>query len=95
MKILHSIIVMYLLSCTSVAFALNDNDVDTNDADSLESSQPKNQDKHNSYKPDIAGDGINNAFQVEDPSDIGRSGSVPEHAPEPAPVEGGAGHKAR
>jgi hypothetical protein len=42
-------------------------------------------------KPDVSGDGINNATQVENPADIGRSGSVTADAPEPLPVEGGAG----
>jgi hypothetical protein len=42
-------------------------------------------------QPTISGDGINNATQVEDPSDIGRTGDVPEDAPEPQPLEGDAG----
>jgi hypothetical protein len=42
-------------------------------------------------KPDLAGDGINNATQVEDPADIGRSGEGNLEAPEPLPVEGSAG----
>ena len=42
-------------------------------------------------QPTISGDGINNATQVEDPSDIGRTGDVTADAPEPQPLEGDAG----
>lgn len=42
-------------------------------------------------QPDIAADGINNASQVDDPTDIGRSGSVSEYAPDPLLVEGSSG----
>ncbi len=42
-------------------------------------------------RPDIAADGINNASQVDDPTDIGRSDSVPSDAPDPLLVEGSAG----
>ena len=42
-------------------------------------------------QPDIAADGINNASQVDDPTDIGRSGTVTEFAPDPLLVEGSAG----
>jgi hypothetical protein len=42
-------------------------------------------------QPDIAADGINNASQVDDPTDIGRSGSVTEFAPDPQLLEGGSG----
>ncbi|MGD8588042.1 MAG: hypothetical protein PVG22_04345 [Chromatiales bacterium] len=34
-------------------------------------------------QPDIAADGINNASQVDDPSEIGRTGTVTEFVPDP------------
>ncbi len=42
-------------------------------------------------KPEIAGDGITNATQVDDPSEIGRSDATAADAPVPAPVEGEVG----
>ena len=42
-------------------------------------------------QPEISGDGINNATQVEDPTDIGREGLGATDVPTPLPVEGDAG----
>jgi hypothetical protein len=42
-------------------------------------------------RPDIAADGINNASQVDDPTEIGRNDFVPLDTPEPLPIEGSAG----
>jgi len=42
-------------------------------------------------QPAIAADGINNATQVDDPSEIGRSDSVNEYAPDPLLLDGGSG----
>ena len=42
-------------------------------------------------QPDIAADGINNASQVDDPTDIGRSGTVSEFAPDPLLLDGSSG----
>ena len=42
-------------------------------------------------RPAIAADGINNASQVDDPTDIGRSGTVSPDAPDPVLLEGSAG----
>jgi hypothetical protein len=42
-------------------------------------------------QPDIAADGINNASQVDDPTDIGRSGTVTEFAPDPLLLDGSSG----
>jgi hypothetical protein len=42
-------------------------------------------------QPDIAADGINNASQVDDPTEIGRSGSVNEYAPDPLLLDGSSG----
>jgi hypothetical protein len=42
-------------------------------------------------RPAIAADGINNASQVDDPTEIGRSGMISTDAPDPILLEGGAG----
>jgi hypothetical protein len=42
-------------------------------------------------QPDIAADGINNATQVDDPTEIGRTGTVSEFAPDPLLLEGSSG----
>jgi hypothetical protein len=42
-------------------------------------------------QPDIAADGINNASQVDDPSDIGGSDMVTEFAPDPLLLDGSSG----
>ena len=42
-------------------------------------------------QPDIAADGINNASQVDDPTDIGRSDMVTEFAPDPLLLIGSSG----
>ena len=42
-------------------------------------------------QPDIAADGINNASQVDDPTEIGRSGTVTEFAPDPLLLDGSSG----
>ena len=52
---------------------------------------PQLQEQNKTGQPSISGDGINNATQVEDPADIGRTGDVPEDAPEPQPLDGDAG----
>ena len=88
MKIIPLIFALSMFSSSTVVYAASDAD-DENGAETA----PKPQTRNN--QPDISGDGINNAFQVEDPADIGRTGSVPEDAPEPLPVEGGAGHNAK
>ena len=87
MKIIPLIFALSMLTSSTVASAMSTDD--ENEAETA----PKPQTRNN--QPDISGDGINNAFQVEDPADIGRTGSVPEDAPEPLPVEGGAGHNAK
>ena len=52
---------------------------------------PQLQEQSMTGQPSISGDGINNATQVEDPADIGRTGNVPADASEPQPLEGDAG----
>jgi hypothetical protein len=42
-------------------------------------------------QPDIAADGINNASQVDDPTEIGRSGTVTGFAPDPLLLDGSSG----
>jgi hypothetical protein len=42
-------------------------------------------------QPDIAADGITNASQVDDPTDIGRSDMVTEFAPDPLLLDGNSG----
>ena len=42
-------------------------------------------------KPEISGDGVTNATQVDDPSEIGGSDASAADAPVPAPVEGEVG----
>ena len=42
-------------------------------------------------QPDISGDGINNATQVDDPADIGAMEETATDSPEPQPLEGEAG----
>ena len=88
MKIIPLIFALSMLTSSTVVSAASDTD-DKKEAETA----PKPQTRNN--QPAISGDGINNAFQVEDPADIGRTGSVPEDAPEPAPLEGGAGHNAK
>ena len=88
MKIIPLIFALSMLTSSTVVSAASD----TDDKSGAETA-PKPQTRTN--QPDISGDGINNAFQVEDPADIGRTGSVPEDAPEPSPLEGGAGHNAK
>ena len=82
------IFALSMLTSFTVVYAVSDTD-DENGAETAPTPQTRNN------QPDISGDGINNAFQVEDPADIGRTGSVPEDAPEPMPTEGGAGHNAK
>ena len=88
MKIIPLIFALTMLTGSTVVSAASDTD-DKSGAETAPTPQTRNN------QPDISGDGINNAFQVEDPADIGRTGSVPEDAPEPLPVEGGAGHNAK
>ena len=42
-------------------------------------------------QPDISGDGINNATQVDDPADIGAMEDTTTDSPDPQPLEGEAG----
>ena len=88
MKIMPLIFGLSMLSSSIVVYAAGDTDVDKSKAETA----PKPQNRNN--MPAISGDGINNASQVDDPADIGRAGSVPEDAPEPMPIEGGAGKNA-
>lgn len=52
---------------------------------------PQTMERNMTGQPAISADGINNATQVEDPADIGRTGEVSPDAPTPLPVEGSAG----
>jgi hypothetical protein len=52
---------------------------------------PQTMEQNMTGQPAISADGINNASQVEDPADIGRTGDVSPDAPTPLPVEGSAG----
>ena len=87
MKIIPLIFGLSMLSSSTVVSAMSTDD--ENEAETA----PKPQTRNN--QPAISGDGVNNAFQVDNPADIGRTGSVSEDAPEPLPVEGGAGHDAK
>ena len=42
-------------------------------------------------QPDIAGDGINNAFQVDNPTDIGNKSTTANDSPVPEPTVGEVG----
>ena len=87
MKLIPSIIAMCMLVGSSVVFAGSGSGAGGADA----APTPQLQEQEMTGQPTISGDGINNATQVEDPSEIGRSGSVSPDAPEPLPVEGEAG----
>ena len=87
MKIIPLIFGLSMLSSSTVVSAMSTDD--ENEAETAPTPQTRNN------QPAISGDGVNNAFQVDNPADIGRTGSVSEDAPEPLPVEGGAGHDAK
>ena len=89
MKTITTVIATCLLIGTSVVFAAGGQGAATGGADAAPT--PQLQEQNMTGQPDISGDGINNATQVEDPADIGRTGDVPTDAPEPQPVEGDAG----
>ncbi|MDJ0806664.1 MAG: hypothetical protein QNJ78_07490 [Gammaproteobacteria bacterium] len=44
-------------------------------------------------QPEIAGDGIQNATQVENPTDIGNKSSTAQDSPEPIPTVGDVGEQ--
>jgi hypothetical protein len=87
MKTITTVIATCLLIGSSVVFAAGQGAGGGADTAPM----PQLQQQNMTGQPDISGDGINNATQVEDPADIGRTGSVPADAPDPQPLEGDAG----
>ena len=85
MKTITKVIATCLLSGSSVVFAAGQG------AGADTAPTPQLQEQNMIGQPSISGDGINNATQVDDLTDIGRTGNVPEDAPEPQPLEGDAG----
>lgn len=90
MKKLTSIITACLLIGSTMAYAGNGPGAGSTSANTV-APMPQLMQQTMLGRPAIAGDGINNALQVEDPTEIGRSDSVWLDAPEPLPVEGSAG----
>ena len=88
MKTITTVIATCLLIGSGVVFAAGQGS-GAGGADTAPT--PQLQEQNMTGQPTISGDGINNAPQVEDPADIGRTGDVPEDAPEPQPLDGDAG----
>lgn len=88
MKTITTIIATCLIAASSLVFAAGGQG---SAAGADAAPTPQLMEQKMTGQPAISGDGINNATQVEDPADIGRSGDVNPDAPEPLPVEGSAG----
>lgn len=89
MKTLTTIIATCMLIGSGVVFAANGQS--SGAGSSYTAPTPQLMQQNMTGQPTIAADGINNATQVDDPADIGRSGLVSPDAPEPLPLEGSAG----
>ncbi|MEN8177777.1 MAG: hypothetical protein ABFS39_04075 [Pseudomonadota bacterium] len=92
MKLYTSAVAMFLLVSSSFAFAANGSGPGAGAAEAV-NPQPETplMEQKMLGKPEIAGDGIQNATQVEDPSDIGSKSSTAQDSPEPVPTEGDVG----
>ncbi len=93
MKLYSTAAAMFLLVSSSVAFAANGSGAGAAEAVAPEAApQPMEQNMFgDGNKPAIAGDGIQNATQVENPTDIGNKSSTAQDSPEPVPTEGDVG----
>ena len=95
MKLYAYTAAIFLLVGSSFAFAGNGKGQGAADAAPQPQPQSQEQNMYNEQdtvfgKPAIAGDGIQNATQVVNPTDIG-NGSTTAVAPEPQPTEGDVG----
>lgn len=90
MKLHSTAVAMFLLVSSAVVFTANGSGPGNAEAVTGEPAAESMGEKMFG-KPDIAGDGIQNATQVENPSDIGNKSSTATDSPEPLPTEGDAG----
>jgi hypothetical protein len=90
MKLFPSVVAMFLMVGSAAVFAANGSGPGvSNTGPAGPQTQPMEQNMFG--QPGIAGDGIQNSTQVDDPSEIGREGATATDAPVPLPVEGDAG----
>ena len=98
MKRFSSAIAVCMLVSSAVAFAANGNGSGAgNEGVAIPgpAAQPMEQNMfvESEGKPAIAGDGIQNATQVDSPSDIGRDNATANDSPEPVPTVGDVGNQ--
>ncbi len=96
MKRNASVVAMLLLASSAVLFAANGNGPgSSNPQPSSPGPQAKPMEQNmfgeSEGKPEIAGDGIQNSTQVDNPSDIGNENSSATDSPEPVPTVGDVG----
>jgi hypothetical protein len=89
MKRYSMAVAMFMLVGSSVALAANGNGPGAPAAVDPVPSQPMEQKMFG--QPDIAGDGIQNATQVDNPTDIGSKSTTANDSPEPVPTVGDVG----
>jgi len=94
MKLYTTAVAMFLLVSSSVAFSANSSGPGAA-SPAAANPQPETplleQNMFGNSQPGIAGDGIQNATQVDSPSDIGNKSSTAQDSPEPVPTEGDVG----
>ncbi len=92
MKLYSTAVAMFLLASSSVLFAANGTGPGAG-AEATVNPQPETplMEQNMFGKPDIAGDGVQNATQVDNPADIGNKSSTAQDSPEPVPTEGDVG----
>ncbi len=92
MKLYTTAVAMFLMVSSAVAFAGNGSGPSAgNAAVTPGESAVESMGEKMFGRPDIAGDGVQNASQVDSPSDIGNQSSTALDAPEPVPTVGDAG----
>ena len=89
MKRYSTIVAVILLASSAFAFAASGNGPGTSATVTPTPAQPMQQNMFG--QPDISGDGINNATQVDNPADIGNKSTTASDSPVPAPTVGDVG----
>ncbi len=92
MKLYSTAVALFLMVSSAVAFAANSSAPGAGNVEAVTGTPAVESMGEKMFgHPDIAGDGIQNASQVDDPSDIGNQSSTATDSPEPVPTVGDVG----
>lgn len=91
MKLFTTAVAMFLLVSSSFTYAANGSGPGAVGTVSPQQGENPLMEQAMFGMPEVAGDGIQNSTQVENPADIGNKSSTAQDSPEPVPTEGDVG----